>query len=440
MRNIVNQISLVVLLPLFVAAMAVLALLIIVNLPFFHNDLAANLVWVAMLVGTATFIACSVPLYLVLLPMRRFLDVARDAGVIPKPDDNSGALAPKSDMEEYQTAFEQVGQALSRMDASALFPEIIGHSQALRCILGQVLKVAPTNVSVLITGESGTGKELVAQAIHAQSQRRDGPLEIVNCAAIPENLLESELFGYEKGAFTGATSAKPGRFELAHKGTLFLDEVGDMPLAVQAKILRMLETGSVQRVGGVKSIRCDVRVVAATNRDLQALIQQSEFRGDLFHRLNVFPLHLPPLRKRREDIPVLVEHFLAAHGDNAGISIPALQLLMAHDWPGNVRELRNTLERAVVLAGSERIFVEHFPSLAATKMLTNSNSTPHADDHPDTEFSLDQRLDSMERSMIETALARTGGIQAKAARILGIKERSLWHRIKKLDIDPKQYK
>jgi transcriptional regulator with GAF, ATPase, and Fis domain len=438
-RRFVFQVSLTVLVPVIVAGLAVLALFASSYIPFFQRDFLGNLHWVALLVGGVAFVSCALLMFVILRPVRRFLASARKSGVIPDRSRDSADSRVKSDLDEYRLALEQVGLALSRLDAKALFPEIVAQSQAMRSILGQIMKVAPTGSSVLLTGESGTGKEIAARAIHAQSSRREAPLITLNCAAIPENLLESELFGHEKGAFTGATAAKPGKFELAHGGTLFLDEIGDMPAAVQAKILRMLENGSVERIGSNKTIRCDVRIVAATNRNLAEMTRQGTFRQDLLHRLNVFPLHLPPLRERREDIPQLADHFLSRPDHLPRLSGQALNLLMAHDWPGNARELRNVLERAAVLAGDEEIKPEHLPGLGP------GSTTPPSADPADQSLSeegasLDNRLATLERSMIESALARTGGVQARAARLLGIKERSLWHRIKKLEIDPRKYK
>ncbi|PTN37521.1 sigma-54-dependent Fis family transcriptional regulator [Desulfonatronum sp. SC1] len=433
------HVSLVVLVPVIVAGTAVLTLFLSSYAPPFQRDFLGNLHWVALLIAATTSTSCALLLYVILRPVRRFLASARKSGVIPDRSPDSAAPAPRSDLEEYRLALEQVGLALSRLDAKALFPEIVAQSRSMRSVLGQIMKVAPTTTSVLLTGESGTGKELAARAIHAQSGRRDGPLIPINCAAIPENLLESELFGYEKGAFTGAATAKQGKFELAHGGTLFLDEIGDMPLSVQAKILRMLETGSVERIGGTKTIRCDVRIVAATNRNIADMARRGTFRDDLLHRLNVFPLHLPPLRERREDIPQLADHFLTKPDHAPRLSGQALSLLMAHDWPGNARELRNVLERAAVLADYEELRPEHLPGLGpspATPPIADKRKSTCLED----DSSLDHRLETLERSMIESALARTDGVQSKAARLLGIKERSLWHRIKKLEIDAKAFK
>lgn len=445
MPRAVFHVSLTVLVPLIVAGAAVLTLFVSRHLPFLPHTPDARLNLAAALVGGVTFLVTAFLISLILRPVRHLLNTARKTGVLPASDPTSPTAQARSDMEEFRSALAQVGLALSRLDAKSLFPEIVGHGRAMRMILGQVMKVAPAGSSVLITGESGTGKELVAKAIHAQSPRHEGPLVIVNCAAIPETLLENELFGHEKGAFTGATAAKPGRFELAHTGTLFLDEIGDMPLALQAKILRMLESGTVERVGGVKPVRCDVRVIAATNRDLRDLMQRGQFREDLFHRLNVFPLHLPPLRDRREDIPVLADHFLAAGPDQPRVSAQALHMLMTHHWPGNVRELRNTLVRAALLAGQEEIRPEHLAGLPAGGL--DLAATPDApepgkagDPEPGTEANLNSRLAAMEKTMIQAALSRAEGVQAKAARILGIKERSLWHRIKKHGIDPREFK
>ena len=243
----------------------------------------------------------------------------------------------------------------------------------------------------------------------------------VNCAAIPEGLLESELFGHEKGAFTGAAARKIGKFEQASGGTLFLDEIGDMAVQTQAKILRVLETRQCDRVGGNRPVCIDVRIVAATHRDLPAMIRQGTFREDLFHRLNVFPIHLPALRDRREDIPLLAERFLDAIRPGARLSVEALQRLLAHDWPGNVRELKNTVERAAVLTGESEIRPEHLPGLTGMGPVEVQGSGEAVD--------LDARLEAYEKSMIEAALSRTGGVQARAAALLGIKERSLWHRV-----------
>ena len=257
---------------------------------------------------------------------------------------------------ETEVARRRLGRAL----------EIIGESAPIQGVLKQIDKVAPTNATVLITGENGTGKELVANAIHRRSQRHEGRFIQINCAAIPEELIESELFGHEKGAFTGATSRREGKFELADGGTILLDEIGDMSPTVQAKVLRVLEEGQFERVGGSTTLSGDVRILAATNKDLPSAVKAGEFREDLFFRLNVVPISVPPLRERREDIPLLVDHFLGLYCEREDVppvevGEEALEMLKNHDWPGNVRELRNTLERMAILSDGVRLMPDDVP-------------------------------------------------------------------------------
>jgi len=299
----------------------------------------------------------------------------------------------------------------------------------MRGIFSQILKVAPTDATVLITGESGTGKELVAQSLYQHSLRKEGPFIKLNCVAIPEGLLESELFGHEKGAFTGATAQKRGKFELAHGGTILLDEIGDMPLATQAKLLRVLQEKEFERVGGTKPIHVDIRIIASTNKNLMKLVQEEKFREDLFYRLNVFALHLPPLRERREDIPALAQGFVETAPKQAEISSAALQLLMGFQWPGNVRELKNVIERAAVMAEESMIEPQHLPVQISGGLVGQAmQEVPE-------QASLDDRMAEIEKRFIIDALTRADGVQVKAAQILGIKERSLWHRVKKYNID-----
>jgi len=318
------------------------------------------------------------------------------------------------------------------------FGGLVGKSKPMQDVFTQIEKVAATRGTVLIQGESGTGKELVAEVIHQNGPRKSGPFIKMNCAAIPEGLLESELLGHERGAFTGATTQKPGKFELAHAGTLFLDEVGDMALATQAKILRALEDREIYRVGGTKPVKVDVRVIAATNKPLAEAVQRKEFREDLYYRLNVFPILLPPLRERVGDIPLLVEAFLPEIGESAGKSVKgvcaeALERLMAYSWPGNVRELRNVIERATLLAEGEMIQAENLP------LHIHASAEPRSPGLGEAE-TLDGRLAEMERSLILEALKESRGVQAQAARRLGINERSLWYRIKKFGIDTEKIK
>ncbi|HKZ07666.1 MAG TPA: sigma-54 dependent transcriptional regulator [Methylomirabilota bacterium] len=313
------------------------------------------------------------------------------------------------------------------------FEELVGKSESLKRVVEMAQRAAPADVTVLIEGESGTGKEVLARAIHRLSSRKDGPLIPVNCAAIPEGLLESELFGHERGAFTGAVRAKPGRFELAREGTIFLDEIGDMPLAMQVKILRALQEREIERVGGTKSISIDVRVIAATHQNLDTLVAEGKFRADLFYRLQGVRLRLPPLRERIDDLPDLITHLLdrTARRMNrlpATVSTEALRALWAYAWPGNVRELQHVLEGAMVMSDGV-IQPEHLPPA-----IQRSTAQPPAGAAPVLAGPLDEALENWERQMILDALRQGGGVQARAAKILGISERSLWYRVKKLGI------
>jgi two-component system response regulator AtoC len=305
------------------------------------------------------------------------------------------------------------------------FDELIGVSAKLRDVGELVRRVAPTDTSVLVTGETGTGKELVARAIHRRSPRHDRLLVPVNLAAVPLELLESELFGHARGAFTGAVSEREGKLELADGGTLFLDEVGDAPLALQPKLLRVLQDGAVERVGSNRRRQVDVRLVSATNRDLQESIAAGQFRSDLYYRIRVVQIAMPPLRERREDIRYLAAHFLRrfARGpasDVPGITEGALQLLEDYPWPGNVRELENVIERAVVLSGGGTI--------GTTLLDLHQRGTAAAEPGA---VRLDEAMDRLEREMILRALEETKQVKARAARVLGVSERSLWYKLKK---------
>ena len=299
-----------------------------------------------------------------------------------------------------------------------------------------IRKVSPTDSTVLVLGESGTGKELVATSIHENSERKDKPLIKLNCAAIPEELLESELFGHEKGAFTGANKFKPGKFDMANGGTIFLDEIGDMPLNLQAKILRVLQEQEFYRVGGSRTIKVDVRVIGSTNKNLEKMVRKGTFREDLFYRLNVFTLHLPPLRERKEDIPQLVDYFLQNLPKKVEISSVALQMLIAYSWPGNIRELKNTIESASVIA--ENGYIE--PAQLSSNISGIFSDRNQTDLKLPVNLPLDERLREIEKGMIIEALRKTGGVQVRATELLGINQRSLWHRIKKHGIDVKSLK
>jgi transcriptional regulator with PAS, ATPase and Fis domain len=332
--------------------------------------------------------------------------------------------------------FDQVTSVLSRMDARHFFPQIIGESLAMRGLLSLIKKVAPTDSTVLILGESGTGKELVATSIYENCLRKNKPFIKLNCAAIPTELLESELFGHEKGAFTGATKFKPGKFDMANAGILFLDEIGDMPLDLQSKILRVIQEKEFYRVGGSNTIKVDVRFIASTNQNLEKLVQEGKFREDLYYRLNVFTLHLPPLRERKEDIPLLVDYFLHNLPKKIEISSVALQMIMAYTWPGNIRELKNVIESAAVIAENGFIEPAQLPGQITGAFNTDSNKTVSLP----VNLPLDERINEIEKSMIIEALRKTGGVQVRATELLGINQRSLWHRIKKHKIDVKSIK
>jgi two-component system response regulator AtoC len=314
---------------------------------------------------------------------------------------------------------------------------LIGQSEALKRVADMAHRAAPTDLTVLILGESGTGKEVLARAIHRLSPRKDGPFVPVNCAAIPEGLLESELFGHERGAFTGAVRARPGRFELAKEGTLFLDEIGDMPLSMQAKILRVLQEREFERVGGTRTITADVRVIAATHRDLEAAVAQGTFRQDLFYRLQGVSMDLPPLRERIDDLPLLADHLLQRaatrlNREPAILSPEALRCLWTYAWPGNVRELQHVLEGAMVLSDGV-IGPSHLPPAVQR----GAQARPATETAPLLSGSLDEALEKWERRMILDALQQSQGVQARAAKVLGVSERSLWYRIKKLGIQVK---
>jgi two-component system, NtrC family, response regulator AtoC len=313
------------------------------------------------------------------------------------------------------------------------FRNIVARGPKMQEVLATVERVAPTNSTVLLGGESGVGKDLIARAIHQHSRRASGPFVKINCTAIPENLLESELFGYEKGAFTGAVTSKPGKFELADKGTIFLDEIGDVPPAIQVKLLRVLQEREFERLGGTKTLKVDVRVVAATNQDLRAALEQGTFREDLYYRLNVVPISLPPLREHKEDIPYLVDHFLERFARESGkpiqgVTPAALKLLMDFHWPGNVRELENILERAVALSTGTTID-------AADIRLDLSPSKPGREAAGSLPFPPEgMTLEQFEDDIIKEAVRRANGNKSQAARLLGLSRNALRYRLSKMGL------
>jgi Nif-specific regulatory protein len=312
---------------------------------------------------------------------------------------------------------------------------IIGNAKTMQVVYDLIAQVARSDTTVLLRGESGCGKELVAHAIHYASARAAKPLIKVNCAALTETLIESELFGHEKGAFTGAIAQRKGRFELAHSGTIFLDEIGDLSPATQIRLLRVLQEKEFERVGGNETIRTDARVIAATNRHLEQMVEQGKFRQDLYYRLNVFPIHIPPLKERKTDIPLLADFFVEKysklhHKNIKRISTPAIDMLMSYHWPGNVRELENCIERAVLVSSDDVIHAHYLPPTLQTAEATGTLPTDN----------LGAALDRLEREMILDALKSSRGNMAKAARALGISERLIGLRVRKIGVDLKRFR
>jgi transcriptional regulator with PAS, ATPase and Fis domain len=364
-----------------------------------------------------------------------------------EPDGKPIFLGAITDISVMKNAFEEIQKLRDQLykenialreeiDIARMFEEIVGSSPALQAVLSQVTKVAPTDSTVLITGETGTGKELIARAIHKRSHRSSHAFVSVNCAAIPHDLIASELFGHEKGAFTGATQRRLGRFESAEGGTIFLDEVGELPAETQVALLRVLQEREFQRVGSNVAVRTDVRVVAATNRKLEVAIAEGTLRDDLFYRLNVFPIEVPPLRERKEDIPLLVQYFVDRFATKAGkritgISRKSLELLQSYTWPGNIRELQNVIERSVIVCDSENLSVDE--SWLGSRATSGDGSAQR----------LSERLASQEKEMIEAALAasngRVSGPKGAAAK-LGIPQSTLDSKIKALKINKHQFK
>jgi two-component system, NtrC family, response regulator AtoC len=352
---------------------------------------------------------------------------------IAKPFNADEVVLTLRKAEEREQLRQEVARLRRAVGEVPGFDGVIGASAAMREVLDLAGRVAPYPSTVLLTGESGTGKEAVARAVHRASPRSERPFVAVNCGAIPEALLESELFGHERGAFTGADRAREGLVEEAEGGTLFLDEIGELPLPLQVKLLRVLQERTLRRVGGAGERPVDVRVLAATARDLVQEVRQGRFRDDLFYRINVVQIHLPPLRTRPEDIPLLAEHFLRRHATRLGLEVPPLPrtlfpVLAGYTWPGNVRELENVLERALVLSGGE-IREEHLPP--------HVRSGQHPFDVPDDEgdLSVKRRLPALERTLISRALARSGGNRTRAAELLDLSVRALSYKIQDYGLD-----
>ena len=365
----------------------------------------------------------------------------------PRQTSPSSFVGAVTDITAMKNAFEEISILRDQLykenlalreeiDVARMFEEIVGSSPALQAVLSKVAKVAPSDSTVLITGETGTGKELIARAIHKRSHRSSRAFVSVNCAAIPHDLIASELFGHEKGAFTGAAQRRLGRFESAEGGTIFLDEVGELPAETQVSLLRVLQEREFQRIGGNESLKADVRVVAATNRNLESAIAKGEFREDLFYRLNVFPIEVPPLRQRKADIPLLVEYFVDRYASKAGkkmtgINKRSLELLKSYSWPGNIRELQNVIERSVIISDSENLFVDE-SWFGHPGFSRNSSIQPLSD-----------RLAAQEREIIEAALAESNGRvsgPSGAAVRLGIPQSTLDSKIKSLKINKQQFR
>ncbi len=440
MKDIRFNISLYVIIPVIIAGISILSTITSFNLTTYYTKRGLDPTWPVAFWGAIMIIVTAVFGILIVKfiidPMKRFAQNTESLGVIGRASQTEIISDKQDDMVRFSQLFDQVTEILGQVEARELFPDIVGQSKVMRGVLKQILQVAKTDSTVLILGETGTGKELIARSIHQHSKRKERDFIALNCAAIPESLLESELFGHEKGAFTGADARKLGKFEIAHRSTLFMDEIGDMPMETQTKVLRAIQENQFERVGGIKPLTVDVRFITATHQNLTFLVDQGTFRQDLFYRLNVFAIHLPPLRERREDIPLLVDRFLEKHERSFTVTSEAMQLLTAYDWPGNVRELENAMEAATIIT-DDIIQAKHLPSTLSRgfgkSIAKNIDTLPKA-------MNLDHRIQELEKGIIMDALTETGGIQKKAALLLGIKERSLWHRIKKYDIDAVSFK
>jgi two-component system, NtrC family, response regulator AtoC len=432
------QVSLYILIPFTFSAISLLWVVMTDNIFKYYLKTVQNYpssfaIWV-VIVFVSTYLLGLLITRVLLKPVMKLVKKAESLPTFSTQEESD--IKAKDDVEHYTRVFDQIATVLSRVEAKELFPGIVGHSRVMREVFAQVIKVAPTDSTVLITGESGTGKELVATGVYEHSPRIGKPFVKINCVAIPESLLESELFGHEKGAFTGATSQKIGKFEVANGGTIFLDEIGDMTMATQGKILRVLQEKEFERVGGTATIKVDVRFIIATNKNLAEMVKQGLFREDLYYRINVFSIYIPPLRERKEDIPQLIEFFLETKHKPIRLSPASIQAITGYSWPGNVRELMNTIERAVVLTETGVIEPANLPANLAGVMKEHLVHDPNSPGS----LSIDKRLDEIEKGLIIEALTRTGGVQVKAAELLGINQRSMWHRIKKYGIDTESFK
>jgi two-component system response regulator AtoC len=350
---------------------------------------------------------------------------------LPKPFSLDHLMTVVNKALELRTLRDENRELRAELSQRYEFDNMVGHSEAMREIFGTITRVAPTRATVLLCGESGVGKDMIARAIHHHSPRADRPFVKINCTALPENLMESELFGYEKGAFTGANTSKLGKFEQADTGTVFLDEIGDVPATVQVKLLRILQEREFERLGSNKVKHIDVRVLAATNVDLRAALEQGTFREDLYYRLNVLPINIPPLRERKEDIPYLATHFVKKHGKDLGspvesISDGAMERLLGYHWPGNVRELENVLERSMVLGNGAVLEAGDvkLDTAPAARFTVADNFLPEG-----------TTLDQYEQSIIREALKRANGNKSQAARMLGLTRNALRYRLTQMGLE-----
>jgi transcriptional regulator with GAF, ATPase, and Fis domain len=449
--------SLYFLIPIIFSGISIFAFIIGLNLNMtLYNPTTKVLLGTGL--GVLTFLCGLLLFWFVLQPIKRFVKKTQNLPIFQERDNTERRKSlkqPDNEIQYYSQVLSHATDILGKIEATRFFPEIIGHCRTMRHLFSQILKVAPSEATVLIMGESGTGKELVADAVYRQSRRVGKPFVKINCVAIPENLLESEFFGHEKGSFTGAIAQKKGKFELANSGTIFLDEIGDISPAIQAKLLRVLQEKEFSRIGSNKSIIVDVRFITATNKNLPEMVKKGEFREDLYHRLNVFPIVLPSLRQR-DDISDLTDYFLenlplqsSKHKFDNGsqneksfqntskqiiISEEALEYLESYSWPGNVRELKNTIERAALISETGIIEISHLPLTILEHETDNISSFLNTIGLSEG-VSMDDQLRSMEKKMIISALIKSGYKQVAAAELLNINKRSLWHRIKKYEID-----
>ena len=441
--------SLYFLIPIIFAGISIFTFIIGLNLNRSSHDLITKLLLGGGL-GILSFLCGLLLFWFILNPIKKFIKTTKNLPAFQErntKDRRKTRDQPYNEIQYYSTVLSHATDILGKIESTRLFPTIIGHCRAMRQLFNQILKVAPSDATVLIMGESGTGKELVADAVYRQSHRFGMPFVKINCVAIPESLLERELFGHEKGAFTGAVTKKKGQFEIAHQGTIFLDEIGDVSIAIQAKLLRVMQEKEFYRVGGNKSINIDARFIAATNKNLPDMVKKGTFREDLYHRLNVFPMVLPPLRKR-DDVSDLTDYFLENLPQNHSkdqktfpdssipvtISSEALEYLESYSWPGNVRELKNTLERAALISETNIIETSHLPLNILEYETSNTSSSQNASSLPEG-VSMDDHLRSLEKKMIISALMNSQYKQVAAAKLLNINTRSLWHRIKKYEIN-----